>query len=434
MQVFESATNSTEQSHASLQEQSLKETSARLYFDKPTEQAEQSRVLSFLDLLNGAAERGLPERGLRSADKANAADVITGFKALLRSVGAKQQDRITIEELQKSIGDPSITGTQAQMLALFKARLEKFVELDPPSDPNAEKRISLAAIQKFHELQKQVKEGKTNDENSIAFVNEVDDLMKDMRQVLKDTSRKLYADEKEPVSSVKMECVKQGPIGNCYFYGAVGAVLAADPSAITRLIKEEADGTYTVRFPGKRAVNVKAPSDAEIFLFPKPGKDGVWMWVLEKAYGQYCMNDKFCQQWRKMLGREQTHVAQENTEGPSLFDDGLKFLTGKSIEWTFNLKPENMISQLELLASENPKRPITADASFNVKVGKGAPVWGHTYSVISYNKDTATIVLRNPWGSSPPDNANVKDLGDGKFSMSAAEFCQYFNRISYPKK
>ncbi len=374
------------------------------------------------------AAKKLPE-----ADKTSAGDVSTGFTSLIKSLGAADKSKIDLQELQKGISNPNIKGAEAQMLAIFKARFDKFSALDPPTDPK-DKRISLKAIEKFDDLQQQVKLGKNKDADAIAFVQEVEDLMKNMRQVLKDTDRNLYADKAKPVNSIKMECVKQGPIGNCYFYGAVGAVLATNPEALKDLIREEADGTFTVRFPGKKPINVKAPSDAEIFLFPKPGKDGTWMWVLEKAYGQYCMDDHFCQQWRRALGRERTYVPQENTEGPSLFDDGLKFLTGKTIAWTFNVDKDKMIEKLEALSEEKPRRPITADASFNVKVGTGAPVWGHTYSVISYDSKAQSIVLRNPWGSSPPDNAKVKDLGDGKFSMSADDFCKYFNRISYPKK
>lgn len=389
--------------------------------------------LCSLDLLEPIGKKVETEGELPPAEKTTSADVKAGFEKLIDSLGTASKNEISLAELQKAIGDPRIKGAEAQILAILKVRLDKFNELDPSSDPK-EKRVTAAAIEKFHSLQKEVKEGKNKEQAAVDLVEDVDNLIKEMRKVVEGTVRKLYADEKQPLNNIKMECVKQGAIGNCYFYGAVGALLAVNPAAIKDLIKEEADGTYTVKFPGRKAINIQPPSDAEIFLFQKPGKDGTWMWALEKAYGQYCMNDTMCQQWRKLLGREQNFVPQENTEGPSLFDDGLKFLTGKSIEWTFNFDKDKMIGKLEELAAEMPRRPITADASFNVTVGKGAPVWGHTYSVINYDTKEGTIVLRNPWGSSPPENAKVKDLGDGKFEMSVHDFCKYFSRISYPRK
>lgn len=179
--------------------------------------------------------------------------------------------------------------------------------------------------------------------------------------------------------------MKQHWIGNCYFYAAVGSLLATDPNAVRKLITEERDGTFTVRFPGRKVINVKAPSEAEIFLFRKPGQTGVWMWVLEKAYGEYCKSDPGWQEWRKHLGRKETSVPQENTEGPSLMDDGLQVLTGKPIEWVFNLPQKRMIERLESLFSESPRRPVTADSTFNVVKDNTAAVWGHTYSVLNYN-------------------------------------------------
>ena len=363
---------------------------------------------------------------LADPDKTTAADIKIGFTELIKAVGAKDKDKITADELGKALGDPEIKGSAAQVLVALKARFDKFQALDP----SGKKEITMSQMEKFDQLQKDVKSGKRTDADAVDFVNDVENLMKQMREVTKNTNRALFADEKNPLNSIKMEDVRQAFNPNCYFYGAVGALLASDPEKIKDMIKDNKDGTYTVKFPGKDPEIVKAPSDAELLLYPKPGKDGVWMSVLEKAYGQYCM--KHDQVFRKIMGKPDTPIPQEHTDGPGLFDEGLKILTGKGTDWLWNTNKEKMDATLKELTSEKPPRVMTADASVNVKTGDGAPVWGHTYSVLGYNAEDKTITLRNPWGSTPPKDA--KDLGDGKFSMTLDQFCQYFSRISYVKR
>jgi len=363
---------------------------------------------------------------LADPDKTTSADIKIGFSELLKAVGAKDKDKITFEELGKALGDPEIKGSAAQVLAILKARFDKFQALDP----SGKKEITLSQMEKFDQLQKDVKSGKRTDAAAVEFVNDVENLMKQMREVTKNTNRALFADEKNPLNSIKLEDVRQAFNPNCYFYGAVGAVVASDPEKVKDMIKDNKDGTYTVKFPGKDPETVKAPSDAELLLYPKPGQDGVWMWVLEKAYGQYCM--KHDQTFRTIMRYPDTPIPQEHTDGPGLFDDGLKILTGKGTENVWNFDKEKMAATLKELSSEKPPRAMTADASINVKTGEGAPVWGHTYSVIGYNPADKTITLRNPWGHTIPKGA--KNLEDGKFSMTLDQFCQYFSRISYVKR
>lgn len=361
----------------------------------------------------------------------SAADVRTGFDALARRLKTRENDRIALEELETALGDPSIKGGDAQILCVLKKHFSRIAMLDP-SEIEHPQSISRKAIAVFDLLQKKVKSGLNKNEAAVSLVKDVDCLMVEMRKCVVETVRRPFADVESPLASIRMECVKQGPIGNCYFYGAVGAVLSVNPSAIREMITDNGDGTYSVTFPGKDRIEVAAPSDAELFLFPKPGTHGTWMWILEKAYGQLCMESAVSQKFHAALGRAHTLVPQEHTWGPGVFDEGLRVMTGKSTEWVLNFNKKAMAEALEKLFDERPRRAITADATVNIKTGDGAPIWGHTYSVIDYNKAERTVTLRNPWGERPP--AVAKDLGDGRFSMKVDDFCNYFNRISFPRK
>jgi hypothetical protein len=383
-------------------------------------------------------QRELAAHKLPDADKTTAADVRLGFTELNKTLKAGAQDKITQVELEKAVGDPGITGSRAQMLVVFKKMLDRFQALDPDAK---EKRITQKAIDEFDQMQLKVASGEIKEgSDEYAFVKDVEAELKHVRDVVKETDRKLFADEKNPLNSINIEDVKQGPIGNCYFYGATAAVVAADKNIIKDLITEK-DGKYVVTFPNKPPITVEAPTDAELALYPKPGKDGVWMWVLEKAYGQHCINrpgDDNPAALTAMLGRfgkgNKSLVPQERTEGPSFVDDGLKILTGKKVGWIFNQDRPKMEEQLAAMFTEKPRRAVTADSHVNVVQEKGAPVRWHTYSVLDYEAKTKTITLRNPWGHSPPTVAGTTDLGNGKFSMDMDTFCKYFSKINYVEK
>jgi hypothetical protein len=165
------------------------------------------------------------------------------------------------------------------------------------------------------------------------------------------------------------------------------------------------------------------------------------LWVLEKAYGQHCINRPgddnpagltgTIASWTKV---RKSLCPQERTEGPSFVDDGLKILTGKPVGWLWNKDQPKMEEHLAAMFKETPRRAVTADAHVNVVQEKGAPIRWHTYSVLDYDAEDKTITMRNPWGHTPPTVAGVKDLGNGKFSMNMDTFCKYFSKINYVEK
>jgi hypothetical protein len=78
--------------------------------------------------------------------------------------------------------------------------------------------------------------------------------------------------------------VKQGGVNSCWFLSAAIQVARDDPKRIQDMITENKDGTYTVKFPQvDRAITVRPPDPKEGFST----SNGVWMPVLEKAYGTY---------------------------------------------------------------------------------------------------------------------------------------------------
>jgi hypothetical protein len=66
----------------------------------------------------------------------------------------------------------------------------------------------------------------------------------------------------------------------------VGSIVDRSPSDLYRLIREFEDASFTVRFPAADPEYVKHVSDAEIALGSSVRGQGLWLNVLEKAFGQ----------------------------------------------------------------------------------------------------------------------------------------------------
>src|SRR5262249_2412454 len=110
-------------------------------------------------------------------------------------------------------------------------------------------------------------------------------------QRIADSNHHLFADKDNPLESIKPEAVLQGRINDCPFLADLAA-LAGTPDgkqAIKDMIHANADGTYTVTFPGApdQPITVAAPTDSELAYYAGGSDCGTWASVLEKAYGKY---------------------------------------------------------------------------------------------------------------------------------------------------
>src|SRR3990167_994987 len=79
-----------------------------------------------------------------------------------------------------------------------------------------------------------------------------------------DTTWKPVQDGKLFVDGVSYDDVVQGSIANCYMVGAFSAVARANPDTIKNAIKENADGTYTVRFYEKNYGGAMKPVEITV--------------------------------------------------------------------------------------------------------------------------------------------------------------------------
>ena len=82
--------------------------------------------------------------------------------------------------------------------------------------------------------------------------------------------------------------MKQGEVGDCYFFSLTGYLAARKPEKIVRMIVLEPGGNFNVRFFDGEVIPVSAPTEAEMLVNNSASSlsDGYWLCVLEKAVGK----------------------------------------------------------------------------------------------------------------------------------------------------
>jgi hypothetical protein len=200
----------------------------------------------------------------------------------------------------------------------------------------------------------------------------------------------LYQDGKGP-SPTDGTGVHQGGLGDCWIVAAAVAVGKARPDAITNMIKDNGDGTYTVTFPKdpKKPVTITYDPQAP----GEKGADGIWIRVIEQAAAKYLNDNSW---WKKddplvkIDKGGQTYDAMDLLTG-----SGYKTLNGDSV---WDSKDEWHTALAEAVKNNKAVTVSTTSGSgAKITVDEGL-IRGHAYVVIGYNAETKTLTLLNPWG------------------------------------
>lgn len=230
------------------------------------------------------------------------------------------------------------------------------------------------------------------------------------------------------VDGVNYDDVAQGYIGDCYLEGAMSAVARSSPKAIEDAVKDNGDGTYTVRFfesqgwgQAMKPVTVTVDGDlpstgpgAQAYYAHGRDSKELWPGVIEKAYAQ----------WKG------GYEAIGNGGDPGGM---MAALTGKQATYTANasLTADQVYEKIKAQATAS--RPMTA-ATFGEDQGAKYTNTGvhasHAYTVLGAGEENGKkyVELRNPWGFSEAGN-DGKD--DGIFKLPLQDFINLYQGTSF---
>lgn len=220
-----------------------------------------------------------------------------------------------------------------------------------------------------------------------------------------------------------VNAIRQGSLGDCYFLAALGSAVIQDADAVGEMVVREDDGTYTVTFPNGQSANVSAPTLAEMATYGNSGADGMWVTLFERAAGKLRDEDEVLSEEEmdggSIAGRAGTDLF--SGDGSSNVD-----ILGLTANDTTRDRMESAFSEGRVVIAGINNDPLSDHR-------EGLPD-AHSYSVIGYDRETDTVMLRNPHGQSEhvgEDGQPLDGKDDGVFTLTMAEFNRLFSHVSY---
>ncbi len=315
---------------------------------------------------------------------------------------------LSVGELEEAIGNRSYKGAAAAALVALRTVAVATNFTGPP--------LTLANIRKLS------KASAAPDQPDLRWTFE-----EGMARIAAGVSRSLLTASTVP----RLDNIHQGPTGDCFVLGPIGAFLNRDPHQAASIITSEPGGQIAVHL-GVAAVVIDPPTDGEIAMTAVKSRDGLWVNMIEKAIASV-HNDQLPSDKHKDLTLEAI-----NDGGSPL--KVMYYLTGNSIHffpcrWVIDtsLGANFNASKLEVLRKNltqavEQKKLMTTAVIQTIVPGL---VPHHCYAVLGYDAATDKVNLWNPHGNSfkpfgTPGPNNGYATKHGQFSVPLTEFVEEF--------
>jgi hypothetical protein len=224
------------------------------------------------------------------------------------------------------------------------------------------------------------------------------------------------------VGGISKDDVVQGMIGNCYLVAAFSSVAAQSPKAIQDAIKDNGDGTFTVRFfqtgygsatptPVNVTVDGQLPTRWGGLNYGK-GKDRSELWVplMEKAYAQ----------WKG---------GYENIGHGGATGEVMAALTGRRASYAWvspSSNEQSLFNQVKTALASGKSVAAGTHGEEQKPLYTGSGMYAnHAYSITGTSEENGVryVHLRNPWGEVEP-SGNGPD--DGNFRIPMKDFQKFY--------
>jgi hypothetical protein len=220
--------------------------------------------------------------------------------------------------------------------------------------------------------------------------------------------------------------IEQSAYPDCWFLGTLAALAHSSrgPQLICEMIAEREPGYYYVKFPGADEAVTESEADRVQYSLANRAN---WANLLEAT----CL-----QKYNAMA------VAFGPRAGESAIKTAMEFLTGVP---AVNLRPDSM----DTAALEDLLDRLCRSGTPAAVATKGAPehrsvpilTENHCYSVMSFDRSTDMVTLRNCYGMEPPGRGGasamqlgVRNLGGGLVEVPLVHFQHYIRFLCYPSR
>ena len=218
--------------------------------------------------------------------------------------------------------------------------------------------------------------------------------------------------------------VDQGQYGDCVFEASAAAVAttATGQAAISQMIVQNSDASYTVAFPGERRKASPVTVTQSILQTTAVSDSATWADVLEAAL--ITSDPNFAN--GAQLPPNATGAADGSPPTPAQY--ALYLLTG-SLASKDVASSSNIGSEIAQALGNG--QPVVA---FCANDDQGALVSGHEWTVMACNPQANQITLRNPWGSygtAGTTKDGVTYNGNAEVTMTLQLFGQYYQEVTF---
>lgn len=263
---------------------------------------------------------------------------------------------------------------------------------------------------------------------------------------------------------VTIDHCHQGPLGDCFFVAPVGGMVKRNPAALRAMISPltGVEG-YNVKFGNGRVVRVSPLTDAEVAISSttgdKAGQEGVWLAVLEKAFGTMRRDDNPSRYEMEsatdaiakggssssviqMLTGHRTDriVLKRAKKGwiPDEFDRNKRRVAPAS----GTIVPTEPAGDVDALATKvraGVKKALDAGRLVTTGTGEEHQPPGisgkHAYAVIAFDEAKDTLTLWNPHGNTfkpkgEPGRTTGYPTKAGIFDIPVKDFVRVFNGVT----
>ncbi len=220
-----------------------------------------------------------------------------------------------------------------------------------------------------------------------------------------------------PNGMPRPEDVNQGDLGNCWLLAVLAGMAAQNPDALKQMIRQNADGTYTVTFADGERVTV----DAQV---RDSGGHALWVSIIEKAYA------------KREGGYAELDGGDPNDAIDDLIGGGTNSFDPDSTRDLFfgdNVSPGDAYDRIDDALDDG--RVVTASVRDSLGIDGGHAL---TVTDVYSAGGEEYVVVRNPWGSHGQMEDAIRDAGgtirsNGYFVMPIGAFADHFYKVRMQK-
>lgn len=278
------------------------------------------------------------------------------------------------------------------------------------------------------------------------------------------------------VDSIDYQYIHQQQIGDCGLIASITSLAYSRPADIYNMLSQNEDGSFNVNLPSHRNIKV-APSIEILYKGATASYKGFWPLILEITILKLISDESFTISkyfsksisylkdniYHAVLKNPQGKLSRRNYEIDYFLNEitarkAISILTGNPTgHWRIYMSTSNEIRKklyeltyykkisvaslysshykfLCLIKLDLPILPINYCYKNLIPPYRNLPNH-HCYSILFYDTESDTVVLRNPWGheepSDPETHLPIDGRDDGIFKMKLDSFMQVFDMIEF---